>query len=207
MDAVALVRAASRRALTHIAITDPDRIDGAQRARDAAGHGVVVIVGQEARTRDGDLIALYVERLVRSGMGFAETAAAIREQGGLVGLAHGFDASRPSVGVGLHRGPDLARLAMAIDYVEVHNGRVPDGPANARAAEFAAAHELPMVAVSDAHRVPEVGSAYTILARPVDTATELRQALTSGHSLVVRNAWESSTASGVRARLIDRLRR
>ncbi|HEU0242817.1 MAG TPA: PHP domain-containing protein, partial [Candidatus Limnocylindrales bacterium] len=55
-DPAKVVRAAATRGLTHLAITDHDRIDGALRARDAAPAGLTVIVGEEIRTADGDLI-------------------------------------------------------------------------------------------------------------------------------------------------------
>ncbi len=56
-DPIALTRAAAERGITHLAITDHDRVDGAQRARDAQIPGITVIVGSEVRTRDGDMIA------------------------------------------------------------------------------------------------------------------------------------------------------
>ena len=59
---VAVARTAAERGITHLAITDHDRIDGALRARDAAVPGLTVIVGSEVRTAAGDLIALFLER-------------------------------------------------------------------------------------------------------------------------------------------------
>ena len=56
-DPIALTRAAAARGITHLAITDHDRVDGAQRARDAQIPGITVLVGSEVRTRDGDMIA------------------------------------------------------------------------------------------------------------------------------------------------------
>ena len=53
-----LVRTAATRGLTHLAITDHDRIDGAlaaQAIRGRDGLGVTVIVGEEIKTPDGDL--------------------------------------------------------------------------------------------------------------------------------------------------------
>src|SRR5439155_4514852 len=52
-----VARAAGQRGLTHLAVTDHDRLDGALRARDAAPEGLKIIVGQEVRTTTGDLIA------------------------------------------------------------------------------------------------------------------------------------------------------
>ena len=47
-DPVAVARTAASRGITHLAITDHDRIDGALRARDAATPGLTVIVGLRA---------------------------------------------------------------------------------------------------------------------------------------------------------------
>jgi len=92
------MRAAARRGITHLAITDHDRIDGALGVRDAAPAGLTVIVGQEVRTSAGDLIALFVEQPVPPGLPLAEAAQRIRDQGGAVGLAHPYDRFRAGAG-------------------------------------------------------------------------------------------------------------
>ena len=74
-----------RRGLTHLAITDHDRIDVALEARDAAPAGLTVIVGEEVKTADGDLICALPRAAIPPGLTAAETIAAAREQGGLVG--------------------------------------------------------------------------------------------------------------------------
>ncbi len=155
----AVVRAAIKRGLTHLAITDHDRIDGALRARDAAGADLTVIIGEEIRTADGDLIALFLERAVAPGRPAAETIADIRAQGGLVGIPHPFDRYRGS----MLKDPRLESLATAVDWVEAHNARVVAGSGNERAAAFAREHGLPGVAVSDAHSAVEVGVAYSVI--------------------------------------------
>jgi len=181
-----LVRNAERFGLTHLAITDHERIDGALRARDLAQASVRVIVGQEVRTSGGDLIGLFLERAVPPGMTPAETAAAIHEQGGLVGLPHPFDRFRSSGGDIATSGGPLAELASAVDYVEVHNARAM-GSANHLAAEFAHAHELPGVASSDAHSLMELAVAYTYVDGDFRSADELR-ALLPGAGMVMGRA-------------------
>ena len=96
----AVVRAAASRGLTHLAVTDHETVDGALEARDAArtqAPDLTVIVGEEVRTREGDLIALYIERAVPRGLSVTETIAAVREQGGLIGVPHPFDRYRGSL--------------------------------------------------------------------------------------------------------------
>jgi predicted metal-dependent phosphoesterase TrpH len=173
-----IVRAAAARGLTHLAITDHDRIEGALEARDEAPEGLVVIVGEEIRTADGDLIAAFIERAVEPGMSAAETIAAVREQGGLVGIPHPFDRFRGS----LLRDARMASLAPLVDWVEAYNARLLGG-GNQQAADFAAANGLPGIAVSDAHSVLEVGVAYTALSGDPSTPAGLLAAL-SGIELI-----------------------
>jgi predicted metal-dependent phosphoesterase TrpH len=169
-----VVRAAAARGLTHLVVTDHDRIDGALAARAAAPAGLTVIVGEEIKTTDGDLIAAYLERAVPPGMSAADTVAAIRDQGGLVGIPHPFDRLRGS----LRTGTRMSALVQDIDWVEVHNARLV-GSGNERAAALAREHGLAGVAVSDAHSVLEVGVAYTALDGDPSTPAGLLAALPS----------------------------
>jgi len=150
----AVMRAALSRGLTHLAVTDHDRIDAALRARDTAPDGLTVIVGEEVKTADGDLVAIFIERLVEPGLSAVETIAAIREQGGLVGVPHPFDRFR---GYGRKSGADLTSIAAQVDWVEAYNARIVGGSANDRAAAFAKEHALPGLCASDSHTVLEVG--------------------------------------------------
>src|SRR4051812_45913816 len=175
-----LVKIARRFGLTHLAITDHERVDGALRARDLAaaetdGAPLTIIVGEEVRTADGDMLGLFLERAVPPGLSATETAAEIHAQGGLVGLPHPFDRFRGSSGK-MAAAESLAELVREVDFIEAHNARAVGG-ANAQAAELAVAHGLPRVASSDAHSPMEVGVAYTVLNGPFSTAAELRALL------------------------------
>lgn len=171
-----IVRLACQRGLTHLAITDHERLDGAFRARDLAPPGLTVIVGEEIRSREGDVIGLFLERAVPPGLTAVETVAAIHEQGGVAGLPHPFDRFRSS---GLDRvAPGaLEELVGTLDYVETFNARVPYAAANTRAAQFAEQRGLPGVAASDAHTLLEVGVAYSVLEGLLESADQLRAAL------------------------------
>jgi predicted metal-dependent phosphoesterase TrpH len=170
----ALLAKAVRIGLTHLAITDHERIDGALRARDMAPAELTVIVGEEVRTTAGDLIGLFLERPVPPGLPPHEASAAIRDQGGIVGLPHPFDRFRSSGADRAGEVPEsLDRLAAAVDYVEIHNGRA-YGSANPRAAAFAKERHLPGTASSDAHSVMELGVAYTVVPGRVASADDLR---------------------------------
>lgn len=205
VPAARLVELALRRRLTHLAVTDHETLAGAVRARQAGADGLTVIIAQETRTTEGDLIALFVAEPIPAGLSVIETAWRIHEQGGLVGLAHPFDVRRPSVGRGAVRPEQWEQLATLVDYVEVHNGRVLDPAANARAADFARTYGVPPVAVSDAHTEDEIGTVATVVDGPIDTAEELLRALRTGTGLIVREPARPSGADALH-RLMARLR-
>ncbi|MES2211180.1 MAG: PHP-associated domain-containing protein [Chloroflexota bacterium] len=182
-----VVAAAVKRGLTHLAITDHDRIDGALAARDLAPDGLTVLVGEEIRTRDGDLIGLFLSAAVRPGMSAADTIAAVREQGGLVGIPHPFDRFRGSLAKqGTPR--SLEALAGTVDWIETWNARLMFGNGNDHAAELARAAGVPGVAVSDAHTATEIGVAYTVVRGAPESAGDLRAALIAGSELVMGRA-------------------
>jgi predicted metal-dependent phosphoesterase TrpH len=214
-----VVRVASERGLTHVAITDHGRIEGALAARNAAPDGLTVIVGQEIRTHEGDLIGLFLERPIAASLSAKDAAAAVHAQGGLVGLPHPFDRFRGSLLARRKADPQdadlqdadppdadpLAAFAALVDYVETFNARVLVPGANDRAAEWAASHGLPGVAVSDAHTLLEVGVAYLILEGPLADAESLRAALPSGTIMASRASLAVRLFTPV-AKLIQRLR-
>ena len=167
-----VVRLAVARGLTHLVITDHDRIDGALEARAIAPTGLTVIVGEEVKTAVGDLICAYLTSAIPPGLSAAETAAAAHAQGGLVGIPHPFDTFRGS----LVKSARLDAVAPLVDWVEVHNARVV-GSGNEEAARFAAEHDLPGVGVSDAHSGVEVAVAYTALVGDPSTPAGLLAAL------------------------------
>jgi predicted metal-dependent phosphoesterase TrpH len=200
----AVVRAAASRGLTHLAVTDHETIDGALEAREAArkhAPDLTVIVGEEVRTLEGDLIALYIERAVPRGLSVAETIAAVREQGGLIGVPHPFDRYRGSLLQALAGSP----IESPVDWIEVHNARVMVGDGNTQAAAYAAEHGLPGVAVSDAHSVIEVGVAYTALDGDPGTPAGLLAALPTGELVTGRASYYVRLITPV-AKVVQRLR-
>jgi hypothetical protein len=195
-----VVRAASDRGLTHLVVTDHDRIDGALAARDAAPAGLTVIVGEEIRTAEGDMIAAFLERAVAPGMSAVESVAAVREQGGLVGIPHPFDRLRGSVRTDAR----MSALVPLVDWIEVHNARLVGG-GNERSAAFARENGVAGVAVSDAHSVMEVGVAYTALDGDPSTPVGLLAAL-PGVELVPGRATYAVRLWTPVAKAVNRLR-
>jgi predicted metal-dependent phosphoesterase TrpH len=138
-----------------IAITDHNVFGGALEAVELArGRDLVVIPGEEMKSRDqGEVIGLFLHEEIPAGMSFAETIAAIRDQGGLVYLPHPFDR--------LHRIPDpatLHRQLAEIDVFEVYNARLLFENYNDEALRFATKYNLIPGAGSDAHVLQGVGT-------------------------------------------------
>ena len=101
----------------------------------------------------GEVIGLFLEREIPRGLSFADTVAAIREQGGLVYVPHPFDR--------MHAIPDpktLHRHLAEIDVFEVYNARLLFEAYNDEALRFARKYNLTMGAGSDAHVLQGVGT-------------------------------------------------
>jgi predicted metal-dependent phosphoesterase TrpH len=118
--------------------------------------GVRVIVGEEVRTPDGDVIGLFLTERIPYVLPVAEVVGLVRGQGGLVYAPHPFDLGRSSLGRVL---PGLC-AAGSVDVIEVFNAKVTDQALNDEAAQLAARFGLPGGAGSDAHDAPGVGAAY-----------------------------------------------
>jgi predicted metal-dependent phosphoesterase TrpH len=155
IDPAELVDHAESEGLGAIAVTDHNVFGGALETADLArGRDLVVIPGEEVKTdTQGELIGLFLEREIESGMPFADTIAAIREQGGLVYLPHPFDR--------MHSIPDPATLhrhLADIDVFEVYNARLLFDTQNDEALRFARKYDLTAGSGSDAHVLQGVGT-------------------------------------------------
>jgi predicted metal-dependent phosphoesterase TrpH len=118
--------------------------------------GARVIVGEEIRTREGDLIGLFLTERIPYVLPLPEVIRLIRAQGGLIYLPHPFDPGRSSLG------PAAEQLCAAgfADVIEVFNAKVADQVVNQQAAQLAARHGLPGGVGSDAHDPEGIGAAY-----------------------------------------------
>ena len=138
-----------------IAVTDHNVFGGALEAVELArSRDLVVIPGEEVKTdNQGEVIGLFLDEEIPRGMSFADTVAAIHEQGGLVYLPHPFDR--------LHAIPDPATLhrhLAEIDIFEVYNARLLRDSFNDEALRFARKYRLLQGAGSDAHVLQGVGT-------------------------------------------------
>ncbi len=139
-----------------VAIADHGTIDGALKLREMAPF--MVIVAEEILTPDGEIMGLFLEETIPSGISADEAVAAIKAQGGLVSIPHPFDRLRGSA----INDQVLERLVSQdlVDALEVLNSRSILGRGLALARLFAGKHCLAKMAGSDAHSPSEIGHAY-----------------------------------------------
>jgi predicted metal-dependent phosphoesterase TrpH len=116
---------------------------------------VRIIVGEEVRTRDGEVLGLFLLEEVPRGLSAADTVDRIKAQGGLAGTPHPYDTFRSGLDEEL-----MHELASRLDFIEGLNARMIFAMHNQRAQEFATKHSLPVSAASDAHSPREIGRAY-----------------------------------------------
>lgn len=149
-------RACQRKALSCVAVTDHNEIEGAFLLKEMAPFKV--IVGEEIKTREGEVIGLFLKEKVPPALSLEETLKAIKEQGGLVYLPHPFHPKNKAQNH--HLLSLLEKVLPDIDVIEVFNARVLDLEINREALDFAVRYGLPMAASSDAHTPFELGNAY-----------------------------------------------
>jgi predicted metal-dependent phosphoesterase TrpH len=155
VDPADLIMHAEAIGLGAIAVTDHNVFGGALETLELArDHELVVIPGEEVKTDgQGEVIGLFLREEIPRGMSFADTVAAIKEQGGLVYLPHPFDR--------MHSIADpatLQRHLADIDIFEVYNARLLFEAYNDEALRFARKYNLTMGAGSDAHVLQGVGT-------------------------------------------------
>ena len=166
-----LVRAAKRRGLDGIAITNHGRLAGFAAAQAAGGPDFHVIPGEEVYSSAGEIIGLFLHDEIANGQSPEATCAAIRAQGGVVIIPHPYDRYRKgAIGEAV-----LDRLVAAglVDAIEVFNGRMLVPMDNWAAKKYATAHHLLMTVGSDAHGTWEYGGSYIAIAPFTDAATFL----------------------------------
>ena len=136
-----------------VAVTDHGSIGGALAVEKLASFRV--IIGEEVESSEGEIIGLFLQEEVPSGLSAEETVQRIKEQSGLVCIPHPFDRFR-----GEHLAEAaLMRVLPQVDIIEALNSRTTFRRDNERAARFAQEHGLAMSAGSDAHSTRELGRA------------------------------------------------
>jgi hypothetical protein len=162
-----LLAACEELGLEAIAVTDHNTIKGALEVARLAPAHIHVIIGEEIKTSEGEIIGLFLEEEIPKGLAAEETIRLIKEQGGLVYVPHPFDP--------LHLTPSyefLASHAADIDVIEVYNPRITFTTFNEKARRLARKYDIPGGAGSDSHVVEGLGTAMLQL-KKFDTPQEL----------------------------------
>lgn len=174
-DVRTILRAADRRNLDGLSITDHDTLLGSQKAMKIIREDrldLILIPGAEVTTSEGHLLVLGIEDLPKRGLSPEETADLAHEQGGITVVPHPYHPFRHAIG----RIPDC-------DAVEVYNSKHLFGIANARALIGAKRRHLPAVAGSDSHFAATVGLGVTEI--EAADAFEAIEAIQAGRTKII----------------------
>jgi predicted metal-dependent phosphoesterase TrpH len=184
-----IVKAARRRGLSGIAVTDHGTIAGGLETRAVAPDDLLVIVGAEIYTTVGDIVCLFLSSEI-VGKDALDVIGQVHEQGGIAFFPHPLR-SHP-------RGIPDSVLA-ACDGYEVLNGRAGRFDAAAgvqRETDWRSLAPKSRLANSDAHLYSEIGAAYTELPGS-PTESNVRSQLLAGrttpggHQVPARNFYIS----------------
>ncbi|HVF69881.1 MAG TPA: PHP domain-containing protein [Xanthomonadales bacterium] len=155
-----------------IAITDHNETSFARVLNSELGDKI--IVGEEVKTTDGDIIGLFLKRTIPPGLSAVETVSEIKKDGGLVYIPHPFEKIRDSL-----QEEDLMKIINQVDIIEVFNGRGVWRGQPDKAAEVAFTHKAAMASSSDAHCLPGIRTAYSLISKFPDRGS-LRELLQKG---------------------------
>ena len=181
----ALIARCRECSLDRIALTDHNVVEGALKLVQMAPE--LAIVGEEAKTREGEVIGLFITGRIPPYMRAEEAMDLIHAMGGLVYVPHPLDRNRA------HYSADrLVDLAGRIDIVETYNPWCERG-ANDAAAALAADLGKVTATGSDAHGVKELGRSWMEM-DPFDGPADLLQKLARARHVIT-----SESGSGRRS--------
>jgi predicted metal-dependent phosphoesterase TrpH len=167
----ALIERSRACGLDRIALTDHNTVEGALQLAQMAPE--LAIVGEEVKTREGEVIGLFITDRLVPYQRPEEAMDHIHEMGGLTYVPHPLDRRRDHF-----RAERIVELADRIDIIETYN---PWCEASANQAAAALASDLDKVAAtgSDAHSARELGRSWMEIedyADAQDFLLKLRQA-------------------------------
>ncbi|KPJ69454.1 hypothetical protein AMJ44_03810 [candidate division WOR-1 bacterium DG_54_3] len=176
LEPAKIVKAAKRKGLSGVAITDHNTIKGGMEALKYADDAFLVIVGEEVATDEGEIIGLFLKEDIKSKSALA-IIKEIKDQGGVAVLAHPYKrTSRINMGI-----------IKEIDAIEGFNSRaemLSSSNKNRMALELAQKHNLPVIAGSDAHFLFEIGRGRCIIEERVLSSQKIKRAILSGEAKI-----------------------
>ena len=166
-----LVQRCAASGLDRIALTDHNTIEGALQLARLAPE--LTIVGEEAKTREGEVIGLFITSRLPPYLRPEEVMDLVHGMGGLTYIPHPFDRRRANF-----RPERMVELADRIDIIETYNAWC-EPAANHAAARFAAELGKVTASGSDAHAASELGRSWMEMdeySSPEDFLEKLRHA-------------------------------
>ncbi len=182
-----LVAACAARGVGAVAVICEGDVADALEAARLAPDGLRVVVGQQVRTAEGDVVGLFIRRTLPEGMGLVETVVEIEAQGGLVMIPH------PVWGVG----PPPHRIRELGERVAC--GEALSGPASVMRstmgiedARLMQTFGLRVAAGSGATQPQQIGAAHLRMA-PFDDAPSFLRALDEAEAVQQRRGLRPTT--------------
>ena len=166
-----LVERCAECGLDRIALTDHNTVEGALALAEIAPS--LAIVGEEAKTREGEVIGLFITRRLPPYMAAEDVMDMIHKMGGLTYLPHPLDRHRSHFSA-----ERVLELADRIDIIETYNAWC-EPPENQAAALLAKDLEKVSATGSDAHAASELGRSWMEIedyTTPQDFLGKLRHA-------------------------------
>jgi predicted metal-dependent phosphoesterase TrpH len=184
-----------RKGMTCVAVTDHNEIEGAfvieKLARDE--DRLKVVVGEEVKTSEGEIIGLFLKEFVPRGLSPEETVRAIHDQGGLAVIPHPYDIFRRSV---ITRDA-IERVKTQVDAIEGFNCRNILAKHDERARRLAQSVSKPQTVGTDSHSPWELGGAWLDMdgfETPQEFLVSLQGARQGGHRSLPLVHWISTYA-------------
>ena len=171
-----ILKASRRMELSGIALTDHEKMEGANKLESAKlSRDMLIIRGIEVKTEYGDMIGLFLRSPVITSS-FHEFVLSVKKQGGIVVLPHPFKTFQSI--------PEF--VLKSIEIIEVQNSRLTEAQ-NRKAVQFAMKRGIPMIAGSDAHRISQVGRSWVEF-ESIDNMDDLKEQLLSGAGSIKGNS-------------------
>ena len=172
LDVHDMVRAASDVGLDGICITDHQTMDVRYQIPEGLHpSGIIVIIGMEYETPDGDFLIFGPYENLATGMDAPKLLAHVKKTGGAAIAAHPFRADRGVSEYIIHDG--LCRIVEAI------NGRNSEIE-NLKVRKWQDSYPITATGGSDAHTDFEIGKNVTRFFHPIHTRKDFIQAINTG---------------------------
>jgi len=171
-----------------VCITDHNVIAGAERLVDELP--CRVIIGEELRVGQGEIIGLFLTERIPMGVPLLEAARRIKDQGGLVYIPHPFDPMRNCL---RPHEIDLLVEHDLVDAIEGRNAKTSLESLNQQAVDYGHANGLVVGGGSDAHVPDAFGAAVVEMPDFTDPASFLAamaQGRIVGHHFDQPRAWK-----------------